>query len=113
VAVLKGEGLHGVKAPKLVTFNEKQSKPASIALHTGRVPILAAGNVRTGGDVAMLRYSQSIKHPSLQLLVNHDDADREFAYAEKDDGSLKAAKKHGWAVVSTKDDWDVIFSFRK
>ena len=102
-----------VKTPKLLTFNDKQGKPAGIALHTGRVPIFAAGNVRTGGDIAMLRYAQSSKHPSLQLLVNHDDADREFAYAEKDSGSLNAAREHGWVVVSMKDDWNVIFSFRK
>ncbi len=102
-----------VKVPKLLSFNDKQGKPAGIALHTGRVPILAAGNVRTGGDIAMLRYSQGGKHPSLQLLVNHDDAIREFAYAEKDNGSLTAAREHGWAVVSMKDDWNVIFSFRK
>lgn len=101
------------KTPKLLTFNDKQGKPAGIALHIGRVPIFAAGNVRTGGDIAMLRYSQSSKHPSLQLLVNHDDADREFAYSEKDSRSLNAAKEYGWTVVSIKDDWNVVFSFKK
>jgi hypothetical protein len=44
-----------VKLPKLLSFNDKQGKPAGIALHIGRVPIFAAGNVRTGGDIAMLR----------------------------------------------------------
>jgi hypothetical protein len=102
-----------VKTPKLLTNNDKQGKPPGIALHTGRVPILAAGNVRTGGDIAMLRYSQASKHPSLQLLINHDDADREFAYAEKDNRSLNAAKEHGWTVVSMKDDWSVVFSSGK
>ena len=82
-----------VKLPKLLSINDKQGKPAGIELHIGRVPILAAGNVRTGGDIAMLRYSQSSKHPTLQLLVNHDDADREFAYAEKEAASLKAAQR--------------------
>ena len=58
----------------------------------------------------MLRYSQSSKHPSFQLLVNHDDTDREFAYAEKVNGSLNAAREHGWIVVSMKDDWAVVFA---
>ncbi|WP_145086514.1 HAD family hydrolase [Anatilimnocola aggregata] len=102
-----------LKTPKLLTYNDKQGKPAGIELHIGRVPIFAAGNVRTGGDIAMLGYSQSSKHPSLQLLVNHDDGDREFAYAEKDGASLKAAKEHGWAVVNIKDDWKEIFSFKR
>jgi len=99
-----------VKTPKLLTFNDKQGKPAGIALHTGRVPIFAAGNVRTGGDIAMLTYCQSSPHPSLQLLVNHDDAEREFAYAESDNRSLNAAREHNWTVVSIKDDWTQIFA---
>jgi len=102
-----------LKTPKLLTYNDKQGKPAGIELHIGRVPIFAAGNVRTGGDIAMLRYSQSSKYPSLQLLVNHDDADREFAYAEKDGESLKMAKEHGWTVVNIKGDWKEIFSFKR
>ncbi|WP_254511463.1 HAD family hydrolase [Anatilimnocola floriformis] len=102
-----------LKTPKLLTYNDKQDKPAGIELHIGRVPIFAAGNVRTGGDIAMLRYSQSSKHPSLQLLVDHDDGDREFAYAEKDGASLKAAKEHGWTVVNIKDDWKEIFSVKR
>ncbi|MGB7159540.1 MAG: haloacid dehalogenase-like hydrolase [Tepidisphaeraceae bacterium] len=56
-----------VKTPKLLSMNDKQGKPAGIALHTGRVPIFSAGNVRSGGDIAMLRYCQSNKRPSIQL----------------------------------------------
>ncbi|HYW11203.1 MAG TPA: hypothetical protein VE871_04580, partial [Longimicrobium sp.] len=47
--------------------------------------------------------------PSLQLLVNHDDAAREFAYAEKDGASLQAARRFGFVVVSMRDDWKQIF----
>jgi len=72
-------------------------------------PLLAAGNVRSGGDVAMLRYSQQRKGPSLQLLVNHDDEKREFSYAEPDNASLEAAKENGWTVVSIKNDWTSVF----
>ena len=39
---------------------------------------------------------------SLCLLVLHDDADREFAGAEK---ALDEAKAKGWTVVSIRDDW--------
>jgi hypothetical protein len=102
-----------VKTPKLLAFNDKQGKPAGIELHIGRVPLLAAGNVRSGGDIAMLQYCQSNQRPSLQLLVNHDDGEREFAYAEKNNASLNAAKERGWNVVNIKDDWKAIFSFQK
>jgi phosphoserine phosphatase len=99
------------RLPKLGVYNDQEVKPVSIDLHVGRKPVFAAGNVRSGGDVAMLRYSQSSERPSLQLLINHDDAKREFAYSEKDNVSLTAASKHGWTVVSMKNDWKRIFSF--
>ena len=63
----------------------------------------------------MLEYSQGAageghRHPSLQLLVNHDDSTREFAYGEKDNASLTAAREHGWQVVSIKSEWRVVFA---
>jgi hypothetical protein len=44
-------------------------------------------NVRTGGDIDMLSYCKSRQGPSFQLMVNHDDAKREFEYAEKNSPS--------------------------
>src|SRR5205823_578719 len=69
--------------------------------------------VFSGGDIAMLRYCQSHPGATLQLMVNHDDAAREFAYAEPDDASLKAAAANGWMVVNMKNDWKQIFAFEK
>jgi len=91
--------------------DDKEGKPEGIDLHVGRIPIFAGGNVRNGGDIAMLTYCQMNTLPSFQLLVNHDDDVREFAYAEKDNASLNEAKAGGWHVVSMKNDWKKIFSF--
>jgi hypothetical protein len=44
-------------------------------------------------------------------LINHDDTKREFAYADKDNASLSAAKENGWHVVSMKNDWKQVFVF--
>jgi haloacid dehalogenase-like hydrolase len=93
-----------------VLVNDQKQKPVSIELHIGRQPIFAAGNVRCAGDVDMLRYSQLSHRPNLQLLVHHDDADREFAYEEHDNASLDAAVKYGWTVVSMRDDWNRVFA---
>ncbi len=103
------------RVPEVAAINDKDTKPVNIDAHIGKRPILAAGNVRSGGDIAMLEYSQGTsvegrKRPSLQLLVNHDDGNREFAYAEKDNASLTAAREHGWQVVSIKSDWRVVFA---
>jgi len=59
-----------------------------------------------------LTYSQQ-QQPSMQLLLNHDDAEREFAYAEPDNASLGAAAENGWTVVSMKEDWKTIFPFQR
>lgn len=98
------------RTPELGSFNDKNAKPANIALHIGRRPVLAAGNVRSGGDVAMLTYADERRGPSLQLLINHDDPEREFAYAERDRASLRAAESRGWTLVSMRDDWKTVFA---
>ena len=96
---------------KLDSFNDMEVKPVNIDLHIGIRPLLAMGNVRSGGDIGMLSYSQGREGPSLQLLVNHDDDKREFAYAEADNASISAAKVNGWLVVSIKNDWKSVFQF--
>jgi phosphoserine phosphatase len=96
---------------KRILLNDKEVKAVNIGLHIGRRPLLAMGNVRSGGDIGMLSYSQGREGPSLQLLVNHDDEKREFAYAEADNASISAAKVYGWLVVSIKNDWKSVFQF--
>ena len=92
--------------PGVASVNDKEDKPVGIARHIGLRPIFAAGNVRTGGDIAMLTYVRSGPLPSFQLLTDK----REFAYKEPDGESLKAAKAQGWTVVSMKRDWKKIFN---
>jgi len=81
-----------VVMPHLQVLNDEERKPVSIGEHIGRRPIFAAGNVGTTGDIEMLRWSQSSRYPSLQLLVLHDDADREMAYGEASNDSLESAE---------------------
>jgi phosphoglycolate phosphatase-like HAD superfamily hydrolase len=90
-------------------LNDGPVKPLTIDAHVGRRPILAVGNVNSGGDIDMLRYSQQQGVPNLQVLVRHDDFEREYAYDEPDGASLKAANANGWLVVSMRYDWLRIF----
>lgn len=99
-----------VVKPELEVLNDEDRKPVSIGERIGRRPIFAAGNVGTAGDIAMLRWSQSSRRPNLQLLVWHDDADREMTYDEPTDASLEAAKAYGWQVVSMAKDWNQVFA---
>lgn len=98
------------RLPAVARVNDKAGKPIGIDLHIGKRPVFAAGNVKSGGDIAMLTYSQQ-RSPSFQLLINHDDAKREFAYQEKNNASLNAANANGWTVVSIKNDWKTVFAF--
>ncbi len=100
-----------VKGTKNIFMNDKDTKPATIDQRIGRIPIFVGGNVRSGGDIGQLTYSQTNTLPNFQLIVNHDDDVREFAYAEKDNKSLNAAQEGGWHVVSMKNDWKKIFPF--
>jgi phosphoserine phosphatase len=104
-----GSGILVHRLPSIEHLNDRDGKPLGIDRHVGRRPILVAGNVLSGGDVAMMEYSRSRAGPSLQLLVDHDDSVREFAYSEADGASLAAAATHGFTVVSTRADWKKIF----
>lgn len=97
------------REPRVDSFNDKENKPANIALQIGKRPVFAAGNVGGAGDIAMLAYSQGRRGPSFQLLIDHDDAQRESAYTEPDGASLKAAAAHRWTVVSMRRDWERVF----
>ncbi|MEI7780524.1 MAG: GDSL-type esterase/lipase family protein [Planctomycetota bacterium] len=99
-----------VVKPELEVLNDQDRKPVSIGEQIGRRPIFAAGNVGTAGDIAMLRWSQSSRRPNFQLLVLHDDAERELAYDEPTNASLTAAAQYGWHVVRMASDWKTIFA---
>ena len=99
--------------PELQSFDDGAGKPSNIALEIGRAPLIAVGN--SDGDQQMLEYSAASARPNLQVLVHHDDADREYAYDRaspigKLDKALDEASARGWTVVSMKSDWKTIFT---
>src|SRR5262249_44126671 len=93
------------RLPELGVLNDKDAKPVGLDRFIGRRPVIAGGNIGGAGDVAMLEYSKGREGPSLQLLINHDDSEREFAYAEHGQESLTAARDRGFTVISIKTDW--------
>jgi phosphoserine phosphatase len=94
--------------------NEGPPKAINIQTHIGRRPILAAGN--SAGDTEMLEYAHTGDHPSLCLVVDHDDEEREYAYAgasvTNPDAELitDTASRLGWTVVSMRRDWSRVFA---
>jgi phosphoserine phosphatase len=94
--------------------NEGGPKLEHIQSQVGKRPLLAVGN--SGGDREMLEWAQASPHGGLAVLVDHDDAEREFAY-ESTAATFQDAEpittigeRLGWVIVSMRDDWDPIFA---
>jgi len=100
-------------ASMLGSPNEGPPKVESIHAHIGRRPIVAVGN--SAGDTEMLEYAHTGDRPSLCLVIDHDDAEREYAYggaAVTDPGAepiVTTAARFGWTVVSMHRDWSRVF----
>jgi hypothetical protein len=94
--------------------NEGSAKPRNIQRILGRRPVVAGGN--SAGDADMLEYAMSYDGPSLALLVNHDDEEREYSYESKagtfetDESILETAARLEWVVASIKSDWSTVFA---
>jgi phosphoserine phosphatase len=108
------------KEPKLLLNDDHAGKPEGIHLMIGRRPYAAFGN--STGDQQMLEYTQAGAGPRLMMLVYHDDAQREYSYGPAgalpdtkvgtfSDALMVEAKKHGWTVISMKNDWKRIFAW--
>ena len=97
------------REPVLGSFDNTYEKPANIALHIGKVPVIVAGN--SDGDLQMLEYADD-NNPtgkSMKLLIHHDDPKREFSYDKGAEKVLEESKKRNWNIVSMKDDFATIF----
>lgn len=93
--------------------NEGEAKVANLQQALGRRPIFAAGN--SIGDGAMLEYATAAAGPTMAVLIDHDDEEREYAY-ESEAATFEAAEpvtttasRLGWTVVSMRRDWERIF----
>jgi hypothetical protein len=102
-----------VKGVDVQMLDDGPQKPISIHQHVGQRPILAAGN--TNGDLPMLQWTAGSPYRTLQLVVNHTDADREYAYDSDPllgagtDQLLAAAADGKWSVIDMAVDWATVY----
>ena len=93
--------------------NEGPEKPPNIQRILGRRPCVAGGN--SAGDAEMLEYAMAYDGPSLALLVNHDDEEREYAYESvagtfaSDENIVDVGRRLGWTIASIRNDWETVF----
>jgi phosphoserine phosphatase len=83
---------------------EGEAKVRAIQHRIGRRPILAAGN--SIGDEDMFEYTRSGQNASLCLLVEHDDAVREYEYASH----IESPERSSWLSVSMRRDFRRLFA---
>jgi phosphoglycolate phosphatase-like HAD superfamily hydrolase len=103
-----GRGGTVMRKGELGFLDDGPQKPIQIWSHIGRRPMLAGGN--SNGDVPMLDFTQHPDRPTLRLLVDHDDEEREFAYTGGAEKALDKAHTSGWTIVSMKDDFATVFA---
>ena len=111
---LTPEGSVLVRQPALVSFNNWEMKPVNIQLEVGRRPILAVGN--SDGDLQMFQYTGGRSSSSeddqglfLNLLIVHDDGEREYDYLTNAEEIMAATAQSPWLFVSMKDDFATVF----
>ena len=76
-------------------------KVEHIFARTGRLPVFACGN----GDVDI----EMLESAKFQLVINHDDNEREYAYENGANELLSIAKEKDYTILSMKNDWKEIF----
>lgn len=101
------EGTRVVRLPEVDFYNNTANKPVSIEQFLGRRPILTVGN--SDGDLGMLAYTADRKGPSLAVLIDHDDAAREYQYTAGAERAVAQSAQRGWVTVSMRRDWRVVY----
>ena len=111
-----------MREPKPFFIDDGPGKAVGINLFIGKRPYAAFGN--SGGDAAMLEWTQAGDGKRLMMLVHHDDGVREYAYdpggglpdtrvGTFSEALMTEAQNDGWVVISMKNDWNKIFPFDK
>ena len=73
------------------------------------ISAIAVGNF--DGDIQMLQYIDSNPKANLELLLHHDDLEREYDYNTGTEKALALAKENDWTVISLKKDFKRVFPF--
>jgi phosphoglycolate phosphatase-like HAD superfamily hydrolase len=108
-----------MREPKIFFVDDKDGKAIGINLFIGKRPLAAFGN--SAGDREMLAWTGAGDGARLEMLVLHDDAEREYAYGPANglpdtkvgtfpQALADEAKQKGWVVISMKNDWKTIFA---
>lgn len=97
----------GIYQPK----NDGNGKSQNIYSHIGKIPVLAVGN--TVGDFGMFHLASTSKYPHLSVMINHDDAQREYAYEPYHgapvEGWRDSLQNNGWVQADMSKEFKTVW----
>lgn len=91
--------------------NDGDGKSVNIYNQIGKIPVFAFGN--TAGDFGMFHMASSSSYPHMALLLNHDDALREYAYPPYHGKAVPAwqdsMRVNNWITVNMKTEFKTVW----
>ena len=101
----------GVAKPK----NNYYGKAVNIYTHIGKVPVMAIGN--TTGDFGMFHMASASKYPHFVMMLNHDDAEREYAYVpyygDDKPNWQDSLQTYGWLQADMSKEFKTVWMEKK
>lgn len=109
---INGKETRFILEPSIFTpSNNGNGKAIDIYTQVGKTPVFAFGN--TTGDWGMFRLTSTNTLPHISFMLNHDDAQREYAYkpwhGRGMPGWQDTMAVHHWNIVSMKKNFKVVF----
>lgn len=91
--------------------NDGNGKSQNIYSHIGKVPVFAFGN--TVGDFGMFHLVSTSKYPHMAVMLNHDDAEREYTYkpyhGKPVEGWNDSLQNNGWVRADMSKEFKTVW----
>jgi len=107
--VLKIPSSHIIRGGRSVGRRRQSlGRSLQMQMRVRRQPILVCGN--GDGDLEMMELAAAGGKPWLNLVLKHDDADREYESSANAKLIQRTAKERGWTTISMAADFRTVFS---
>ena len=88
--------------------NGYHGKAINIYDHIGKIPVMAVGN--SYSDFGMFHMASCSKYPNLSMMLNHDDAAREYDYHNVRGTHLEdSLRLNNWVQVDISKEFNVVW----
>lgn len=97
----------GIDLPK----NDGNGKSLNIYSRIGKIPVFAFGN--TTGDFGMFHLVSTSPYPHMALMLNHDDAEREYVYEPYHGTAVPnwqdSLRLNNWVQVNMSQEFNILW----